>query len=897
MGKHFLFFLVTILFGAFSSEAQLYVSKKACLANPNTPPVTSPGTGTGTGTTAPASCDERAYFFEATTNNVRSWTWDFGDGTVLTDIPERNPTHVYTTPNTYSVTVTAVDNGGGLLGGPYTGEIKVGYYPDQPLFNGETEKDTTICKGKTITLDPYKGLLNSRPSNVSYKWFPGGETTGTIDVSDAGCYSVEVIDNTTGCSRSAKMNVKLCYEDANSGGGSEKWYFGYGSGLEFTLTGDEMVQDSLAEEGSLDPQPEITNPSYQPSRPEINESRADEAAAMVFDQNNRLVLYTDGKKLFSGEDDAEIPMPGGDPFANKNVGTQGLALVPKPVCSACDFINYYLFTVDENTGLLTYSVIDMRENDRRGAVVEANIPLAVNMSGKIIAERGEDDASGNQPYFITAYNALTGGFQSVTVDSLGISSSVQNLGQPAAGTVSEGYVAISPDGTQLAHGLVINGRNHVQIATRDQETNDLSAPRVIDLGLDTPPTVYGLAFSPNGDYLYVTLKGDGSTVESQLLQVAVSEDPATVTLIASSTQEFGALGLGPKYGGGAKYVYVTINNTGAIHYIQEPDEAGRDAVAFTLNQPGHPGVAVAGTPKLGFPNVVAAKPEQEGQGLGANYSGNCLNAPTFLTAQQICDPMKNEFEWEVEGATYKEEAPVHYFSRAGWHTIKVTVKVYRETQVGSSIGNATGGITGNLGNEHCTTETFAGKIYIKPAPEVTIPDPLYLCPEPPYNGLTYAPDPTGGTTFTYEWLTQADAPIHSGYQEPILKLFANTSSGNFKVNITNEYNCTLTQPFRVDEACEPIVEAPTAFTPNGDGVNETFKLIRHFIERPKLEIYNRWGEQVFQTDNLEHEWDGRYKGQLLSNQLFAYVLRYYARDFPQHGEQKKVGSVLVLTGK
>lgn len=130
-----------------------------------------------------------------------------------------------------------------------------------------------------------------------------------------------------------------------------------------------------------------------------------------------------------------------------------------------------------------------------------------------------------------------------------------------------------------------------------------------------------------------------------------------------------------------------------------------------------------------------------------------------------------------------------------------------------------------------------------------------------------------------------------------MKLIANTSSGSFKVRITNEYNCTLIQPFLVEEACEPIVEAPDAFSPNGDGINETFKIIQHFIQRPQLEIYNRWGEQVFQTDDLDHQWDGRYKGQVLSNQLFAYVLRYYARDFPQLGEQKKVGSVLVLTGR
>lgn len=879
-----LFFRISV------SEAQLYVGK-ACLVNPNDPlPSQGTGTGTGTGgTAAPTSCNEKTYFFEQSNNNFGSWTWDFGDGSPIRYNDTRNPSHTYTTPGTYTVTATVVDNGGTVLGGPYYGEAKVGYYPIQPLFEEKTEKDSTICKGKTIKLDPYEG--RSAPANVSYKWFPNGETTPTIDVSDAGCYSVEVIDNTTGCSRSAKINVKLCFEETSSGGGAERWYFGYGSGLEFTLTGDEIVQDSLAEDGSLDPQPEIENPAFDPADLGVNEMRADEAAAMVFDQNNNLVLYTDGKKLYAGEGDAEIPLAGGGTFTiNKNVGAQGVALVPKPVCSACDFINYYLFTVDETTGILSYSVIDMRENAPYGAVTEVDVPVAVNMSGKIIAERSGDDLS----YFITAYNGISGSFQSVTVDSLGTVSTQQTMPALQPGTSSEGYVAISADGNQLAHGLVINGRNQVQIVTRDPQTNDLTASRLIDLQYAAPPTVYGLAFSPNGAYLYVTLKGDGSTVDSKLLQVDIAT--GGVTEIASSRQEFGALGLGPKYGAGAKYVYLTINNRNSIHYLQAPDEAGRDAVGFTLNS-NNPGTSVAGMPKLGFPNVVAAKPDQEGQGLGANYMGNCLNAPTTLTAQQICDPMKNEFEWEVEGKKYTGETAVHYFSKTGWHNVKLTIKVYRETQLGSGIGNATGGITGNLGNEHCTTETFEGKIYIKPSPVVNVAEPLYVCTEPPYNGKTVIPEVSGGNSFTYFWRDGGGNPLGPPHHDPTEAAQTFYTDQSFTVEVTNDYNCMTPRTFKLEKGCEPIIYAPTAFTPNGDGINETFKVIHHFIERPKLEIYNRWGEQVFQTDDLDRQWDGRYKQQLFTNQLYAYVLRYYARDFPQLGELKKTGSVLILTEK
>lgn len=876
MEKRLLLFLGLLFFGATVSNAQLYVGK-ACLVDPSAP-VTPPATGSPAAST-PTSCDEKTYFFEATENNFGNWTWDFGDGTVLTGTT-RNPLHAYTTPGPYTVKVTPVDNGGATLAGPYTRLINVGYYPYQPLFRDKTEQDSTICKGKTITLDPYKG--QSAPANVSYKWFPEGQTTRTIDVSEAGCYSVEVIDNTTGCSRSAKINVKLCYEESSSGGGSEKWYFGHGSGLEFTLTGNEMVQDSLDEDGSLDPQPEIVNPSFDPSDPGVNKMQADEAAAMVFDQHNKLVLYTDGKKLYSGDDDSEIPVAGGGSFAiSKATGAQGVALIPKPVCSACDFINYYLFTVDENTGLLTYSVIDMRERGGKGAVVEADVPVAVNVKGKITAERGSDDE--HESYFITAYNALSGSFQSITVDALGTVSVEQTMPPLQPGTVSEGYVAVSADGNQLAHGLVINGNNFVQITGRNPENNTLSAPRLVDLGYAAPPTVYGLAFSPNGAYLYVTLKGDGSTVESRLLQVDIAN--GGVTEIASSMQEFGALGLGPKYGAGSKYVYVTINNSSTIHYLQAPDEAGRDAVGFTLNS-SNPGTAVAGTTKLGFPNVVAAAPAQDGQGLGANYSGNCMNAPTLFTSQEICSPMKNDVDWVIDGETFKNNPnPSKTFTSPGWKTVKMTVRPYKEIASVSVVKI----------KDYCGSPIeFEGRVYIKPAPELTIPDPLYVCDEYPYQGLTVDPKPTGGSSFEFEWLTRYDAPIDNNYRNPV---FTFQTAQTFKVKVTNNFNCTTERQLDLQEGCEPIVNVPTAFTPNGDGLNETFKVVHYFIQQPRLEIYNRWGEQVFQTDDLDNRWDGRYKGQVLSNQLFAYVLRYYMRDFPQLGEQKKVGSILVLTEK
>ncbi|RYF86029.1 MAG: gliding motility-associated C-terminal domain-containing protein [Chitinophagaceae bacterium] len=54
---------------------------------------------------------------------------------------------------------------------------------------------------------------------------------------------------------------------------------------------------------------------------------------------------------------------------------------------------------------------------------------------------------------------------------------------------------------------------------------------------------------------------------------------------------------------------------------------------------------------------------------------------------------------------------------------------------------------------------------------------------------------------------------------------------------------------------------PNAFSPNGDGKNEIFRVINgQQIEKLRLEIFNRFGQKVFETDDYKAGWDGNLKG-------------------------------------
>lgn len=61
-------------------------------------------------------------------------------------------------------------------------------------------------------------------------------------------------------------------------------------------------------------------------------------------------------------------------------------------------------------------------------------------------------------------------------------------------------------------------------------------------------------------------------------------------------------------------------------------------------------------------------------------------------------------------------------------------------------------------------------------------------------------------------------------------------------------------------APEMTVFVPTAFTPNGDGVNDHFQVKGEGVKSFTITIYNRWGERVFTSNDISETWDGKFHG-------------------------------------
>src|SRR5690606_39770794 len=80
----------------------------------------------------------------------------------------------------------------------------------------------------------------------------------------------------------------------------------------------------------------------------------------------------------------------------------------------------------------------------------------------------------------------------------------------------------------------------------------------------------------------------------------------------------------------------------------------------------------------------------------------------------------------------------------------------------------------------------------------------------------------------------------------------------------------------------PDLVIPNGFTPNGDGWNETWQidLIELFPEC-EVEIYNRWGEQLFRSVGYKQPWDGRYNGGPVPVGTYYYVIQLNSPEFPE----------------
>jgi len=112
-----------------------------------------------------------------------------------------------------------------------------------------------------------------------------------------------------------------------------------------------------------------------------------------------------------------------------------------------------------------------------------------------------------------------------------------------------------------------------------------------------------------------------------------------------------------------------------------------------------------------------------------------------------------------------------------------------------------------------------------------------------------------------------------GLTKPVAVPAEVQQSGMYYIKGSNAFNCVAVQAVNVKVI--PVVLAPNAFTPNGDGKNDrfTYKAMGGLKEVHYFKIYNRWGAEVFSTNTFGTGWDGTVKGKPAESGTYVWILQ------------------------
>nr|HPM93807.1 gliding motility-associated C-terminal domain-containing protein [Bacteroidales bacterium] len=126
------------------------------------------------------------------------------------------------------------------------------------------------------------------------------------------------------------------------------------------------------------------------------------------------------------------------------------------------------------------------------------------------------------------------------------------------------------------------------------------------------------------------------------------------------------------------------------------------------------------------------------------------------------------------------------------------------------------------------------------------------------------------------------------------------AEGMYSVEMKSPVGCLGSDSVYVKLTSEEIPEfaiyVPNAFSPNGDGINDIFKIkfpnSTFNIQHLTLSIFDRWGGMVYTTDDVAVGWDGKKNGKNCPGGVYVYKIVFSVDSVP--GNQERVGTVMLV---
>ena len=631
------------------------------------------------------------------------------------------------------------------------------------------------------------------------------------------------------------------------------WYFGYGAGLRFLNGYPETLTN-----GSL-----VTT----------------EGCSTISDGAGNVLFYTDGITVYNRNHQIMYNGNGlmGDPSA-----TQSGVIVPVPD----DPLSYYIFTVTnldvgfENKGF-RYSKVDLNLEGGLGGIVNGE-------KNRILIEQSTERVTSVKHYngndiWVIAHQWNSNSFYTylVTADGLDINNPIISdvgLIQNIDFGKGKGYMKVAPNGSKLA--VAIMSLNMIQLFDFNDATGEVSE-LIADLHVDHWP--YGIEFSRKAGFLYATER-DGDKVYQWDVQAgtpqAIIDSRTIVGTLA--TKKGGAMQMAPD-----GKIYIARQGKYYLSVINKPYLAGTDC-DFQEN-----GADLNG--KLcqeGLPCFV----QSYFNSLFIQTQNGCVFDTVFYNLYDTTgiDSVYWTFGDPSSGVNnYSTDFfPYHIYEKPGKYNVHVTgyylttstganreieifdlakVQLRSDTTIcqGDSITLYANNDTGYIYKWNGDNSLNERKLIVKNEGLYRV-EGTNLCStatDSVYISVNQLPDVDLGrdTAIKYNSSLILDAGYWNNsflWQDGSTgQYFTVKDTGTYWVDVFDNLGCKSSDTVLV-KAIPFRIYFPTAFTPNNDNVNDLF-LPRTTYDMKfeyELRVFNRWGEEVFKTDDINKGWDGTYNG-------------------------------------
>ena len=641
--------------------------------------------------------------------------------------------------------------------------------------------------------------------------------------------------------------------------------------------------------------------SFNQSPPVFYESNMEcwEGGTVSFsDASGHLLFYSNANKVWDANGDVMIHgnnILGNGPTATPPYGypgssAQGAAVVQ----SVFNPDQYYLFTLDAMEdvppyalGHLRYSIIDMSLNGGLGDVIPSrkNIILDDSMTEKMTVVKA--DGCG---FWLLTHKMYSNIYHAFKIDATGLHPAPVISSGVLSGELGYGMLHASPDGAKL---VMTSSGPGVELCSFNKTTGAVfNAGSFSSLG-----GKIGTCISPDNTKLYIghynKLSQYDLTLFPNVAAVAASEE------IISTNVSFGQMRRGPD-----DKIYIANISASNIAIIQNPNSSGL-ACSYDLFGMSRP--VYAQFPVLPPPSSI----NQYGAGLGQDVlaSANMMNTHVRTVKDtMVCnhqpiqltvDPGFSRYLWSTGDTSNTIE-----ITQPGTYWVKSIVNC--DGYVDSFHVDAINLDDWHIGNDTSICPGDAAIIDIT-HPDITqytwqdgSHNPIYVVSD---EGRFYATVSLKGCELAdtirvsimspylqikeHDTLICLDSKItlHTIAFPESIYLWNNGSqapeitadhAGNYTVYAKNVCG-TFSDSIKIETvSCDCKTFIPTAFSPNGDGKNDLFEVRMDCLKMILFDftVYNRYGQQLFQSNINTKGWDGYFNGQPLDAGTYFFYLRY-----------------------